>query len=211
MSSSVDSPDNMLETLPVCNYFIMMLISLCFVFQIIFDPDVHFLNVLVLKNWSLSGILGYSWLQSNTGHLGDNLLALMIFGRHVSLKMSKRVYFSSYIIFGIVAAAVHLLFDGRPAVGASGAIMGILGLHMVICYKKFGKAGPWLIIVWIFLTVAAGVNNTTTIAYMEHFGGFLCGMFIGVFLIYLNATNCDDTDPGLLRLISRLRPCTVAA
>ncbi|HCO96959.1 MAG TPA: hypothetical protein DIU00_23975 [Phycisphaerales bacterium] len=52
--------------------------------------------------------------------------------------------------------------------------MGILGLHMVICFNKFSKVGPWLIILWLCSTLVACVTNTTATAHMEHFGGFLC-------------------------------------
>ena len=88
--------------------------------------------------------------------------------------MRKRVYLLVYILLGIAAAIVHLLYDGRPAIGASGAIMGILGLNMVICFNKFSKVGPWLIIFWLCSTIVAGVTNTTATAHMEHFSGFLC-------------------------------------
>lgn len=211
MISTVRGPDVSVIDPPVCNYFIMILITICFAIQNIWDPGAHHLNVFVLKKWSFSGMLGHSWLQMNNVHLVESLVTLWIFGRHVSVKMRKHVYLLAYVFLGIAAAVVHLLYDGRPAIGASGAIMGILGLHMVICFNKFSKVGPWLIISWMCLTLVVGVSNTTAIAHMEHFGGFLFGMLLGVFLMCFNAANCDNTDPGLRRLISRLRPYTVAA
>jgi len=211
VGSSVRGPDVSLSNLPVCNYFIMLLIAVCFAIQNGLDPGAHHLNVFVLEKWSFSGVIGHSWLQMNSLHLAENLITLFIFGRHVSVKMRKRVYLLAYILLGIAAAIVHLLYDGRPAIGASGAIMGILGLHMVICFNRFSRVGPWLIISWLCVTLVASVSQTTAIAHMEHLGGFLCGMLLGVFLMCISAANCDDTDPALRRLVARLRPCTVAA
>lgn len=211
MGSTLRGPDASLSNMPVCNYFIMLLITACFAIQSIWDPGAHHLNVFVLKKWSFCGMLGHSWLQMNSGHLIESLATLWIFGRHVSIKMRKRVYLLAYILLGIAAAVVHLLYDGRPVIGASGAIMGIMGLHMVICFNRFSRIGPWLIISWLCVTLVASVSQTTAIAHMEHFGGFLCGMLLGLFLMCISAANCDDTDPGLRRLIARLRPCAVAA
>lgn len=211
MNNTVDELNDETSNLPVANYLIMMLMSLSFAWQNIYDPGAQHLKTLVLTKLSLSSMFGYSWLQTNNFHFVENLVTLWILGQHVSTKMQKRVYLLSYVLLGIAAAIVHLIFDGRPMIGASGAIMGILGIHTVICFKKFGVIGPWLIILWLSLTAFASINNTTAIAHMAHFGGFLFGMLLGVVILYFKGADLDDTDPDLCRFLSYLRPNTILA
>jgi membrane associated rhomboid family serine protease len=78
----------------------------------------------------------------SAAHIVGNLITLWIFGRHVSLKISDASYVLSFIVLGMAAAAVHVCYDGRPTIGASGAIMGVLGMHVVLCFRKFGVLGP---------------------------------------------------------------------
>lgn len=130
-----------------------------------------------------------------------NLITLWIFGRYVSLKISDASYVLSFILLGIGAATVHLYYDGRPTIGASGAIMGVLGMHVVLCYRQFGVLGPWLILIWFLLNLTAGIIGGYPTTYMAHAGGFLAGMFLATLLVIFKVAECDDTGPSLLRII----------
>ena len=61
----------------------------------------------------------------------------------------------------MIAAATHVLFDGRPTVGASGAIMGVLGMHTVLCFSRFGKVEPFLILFWFFISLGLGIARSS--------------------------------------------------
>jgi membrane associated rhomboid family serine protease len=178
-----------------------MLAAVTFAIQMIGDPRQQFLNGFILRNLTLTSIFGYMWLHMSMPHIVGNLITLWIFGRHVSLKISDASYVLSFFILGIAAAIVHVYYDGRPTIGASGAIMGVLGMHVVLCFRQFGILGPWLILCWFLLDITAGVIGGYPITYTAHAGGFLAGMFLATMLIIFRIAKCDETGLSLLRII----------
>src|ERR1044072_7029750 len=93
-----------------------------------FTAQTSTLHALVLGATSLLGLLGHMFLHGGWLHLAGNLLFLWVFGNAVCAMVSNLVYPLLFVIFGVVAAAAHLAFDGSPAIGASGAINGIVGM-----------------------------------------------------------------------------------
>jgi len=186
---------------PSGNYIVIMLATVTFAIQMLGDPKQQYLNGFVLKNLTFSSMFGYMWLHMSILHMVGNLITLWIFGRYVSLKVSDASYVLSFIVLGIAAATVHVYYDGRPTIGASGAIMGILGMHVVLCFRQFGILGPWLILIWFLLNLTAGIIGSYPTTYMAHAGGFLAGMFLATMLIIFKVAKCDDAGLSLLRII----------
>ena len=189
------------QKLPAGNYIVMMVVTVTFAIQMIGDPKQQYLDGFVLRHLTFSSMFGYMWLHMSMAHIIGNLITLWIFGRRVNLKISDASYVLSYILLGIAAAPVHVYYDGRPTIGASGAIMGILGMHVVLCFRQFGIFGPWLILLWFLLNLTAGVIGSYPITYMAHAGGFLAGMILASILIVLKIAKIDDTGQSLLRII----------
>jgi membrane associated rhomboid family serine protease len=189
------------QEFPGGNYIVMMLATVTFAIQMLGDPGQRYLNGFVLKHLTFSSMFGYMWLHMSMPHMVGNLITLWIFGRKVSLKISDASYVLSFILLGIAAATVHLYYDGRPTIGASGAIMGVLGMHVVLCYRQFGVLGPWLILIWFLLNLTAGIIGGYPTTYMAHAGGFLAGMFLATLLVIFKIAECDDTGSSLLRII----------
>jgi len=64
-------------------------------------------------------------------HLLLNMLVLWMFGRYVEQRLGSRAYLRFYFMAGLAAGLAYVVFGflrmrGTPAVGASGAIMGII-------------------------------------------------------------------------------------
>ena len=189
------------QELPAGNYIVMMLATVTFAIQMIGDPKQQYLNGFILKQFTFSSMFGYMWLHMSMAHIVGNLITLWIFGRRVSLKISDASYVLSYILLGIASAAVHVSYDGRPTIGASGAIMGVLGMHVVLCFRQFGVLGPWLILIWFLLNLTAGIIGGYSTTYMAHTGGFLAGMILATLLIIFKVAKYDDTGQSLLLII----------
>lgn len=189
------------QNIPVGNYGVIILAIVCFGIQMYCDPEQRHLSGLILRRFSFWAILGYMWLHMSSIHFLGNLITLWIFGRYVSLKMGGAKYFLSYVFLGYVAAVFHLIYDGRPTIGASGAIMGILGMHMVLCFKNFGIFGPWLILVWFILNLIAGIIGDLSITYMAHFGGFLAGVVLANVFILFEIVKSEDVDQELVQIL----------
>lgn len=192
---------------PAGNYVVIGLAVVTFAIQMYGDPKAQYLKGLVLDHISFVAFFGYMWLHMSPIHIVGNLITLWIFGRHVSLKVGNANYPLVYVCLGFAAATVHVIYDGRPTIGASGAIMGILGMHVVLCFKRFGMFGPWLVLIWFLLNLTAAVINKYPTTYMAHVGGFVAGIILANLLILFRVADCDETDQALVRL---LRPSLLA-
>ena len=58
-------------------------------------------------------------------HLFFNMFVLWMFGTMLERAWGPKRFFIFYFACGLAAGIVHLLFQNAPAVGASGAIMGL--------------------------------------------------------------------------------------
>jgi len=196
---------------PLGNYAIMMVIACIFAVQMILDPGAHYLSSLILDKWSMPGLLGHMWLHMTTVHLVGNLVTLWLFGYYVCPRLGSAKYLLAYVGVGIAAGFVHLMYDGRPVIGASGAIMGILGMYVVLCFRQLSSLGPWLILAWFLATLGAGMLGGFPAAYMAHIGGFLSGMALAVFLMVFRIVDSDRTDPALRAMLNPARAKPQAA
>ena len=180
------------QDVPFGNYALMLLASTTFMLQFLFDGKQQYLSGLILQDWSFFGIVGHLWLHTGLIHITSNLVVLWIFGRHVCRRMGNANYILAYFVVGLASAVVHIAYDGRPAIGASGAIMGILGLHVVLCFNRFGPLGPWIVLVWYLLDMTAGTLQATPTAHMAHVGGFLGGIILAWLLVILNVVEREE-------------------
>jgi len=178
--------------IPVGNYIVMVLASLTFMIQFLYDSNHEYLNGLVLEHWSLTAIFGHMWLHTGLVHIIYNLIVLWVFGRYVCLRIGNAHYIFAYLLVGFASAVVHMSYDGRPAIGASGAIMGILGIHVVLCFDRLSQLGPWIILVWFLLNLTAGVVSSSATAYLAHVGGFLGGIVLAALLVVLKIIRYDS-------------------
>ncbi|MBN2136301.1 MAG: rhomboid family intramembrane serine protease [Sedimentisphaerales bacterium] len=185
--------------MPLGNYIIILLASVTFLLQFTFDYNQEYLTGLILQDWSFTAIIGHMWLHTGLIHIISNIVILWIFGRHVCRKMGNANYILAYIAVGLASAMIHIIYDGRPAIGASGAIMGILGMHVVLCFKRFSMAGPWIVLVWYLLNVTVGILKSTPTAYLAHAGGFVSGIILASSLVILNIVEQEEPAPAVIR------------
>ena len=60
-------------------------------------------------------------------YVGD----LWVFGNAICAKVGNIAYTIVYVALGLCSGVIHLLLDGDPAVGASGAINGVVAMFLV--------------------------------------------------------------------------------
>ena len=69
-------------------------------------------------------------------HLIGNMWFLWIFGDNVEDELGHFTYLLFYLACGLLASLAHILANPEstvPAVGASGAIAGVMGAYLVLC------------------------------------------------------------------------------
>lgn len=144
-----------------------------------------------LLEWTqLRNIFTSIFLHTNFGHLAGNMLFLIIFGGLVELAMGFKRYLLLYLISGIGATIGFFITNVNnqsTAIGASGAIAGLIGAYLVIYSTKrhlgFNFIPAWRLILWITLeiTYLLTVGNQG-IAFSAHVFGFFTGAILGLVL-----------------------------
>jgi len=130
-------------------------------------------------------------------HLLGNLLFLWVFGNNIEDSMGHTRFIIFYMLCGIVAGLAHVLLSPTsqiPAVGASGAISGVMGAYVVL-YPQ-ARVQTWVppifivnirawffLIYWIFIQLVMGVGSLGTgetggVAVWAHVGGFFAGLLL---------------------------------
>lgn len=179
-------------SLPAGNYIVMALAAVSFFIQFTYDSGQQYLSGLVLESWSVLGIFGHMWLHASVPHIVWNLVTLYIFGRHVCSRLGNANFILAYFLVGFFSALAHISYDGRPAIGSSGAIMGVLGMHVVLCFGRFGFLGPWIVLVWFLLSLTAGFLGLLPTAHLAHVGGFLGGIMLGGIIPFFNVVRSES-------------------
>ncbi len=110
---------------------------------------------LILDGKSLWTILTSMFMHGSFFHIFANMFTLFFIGGFLEKIIGKKRFFLTYMVSGIVGGLFYigatLIFGGLniPAVGASGAIFGLLGVLAVLVphSKVYLIAGPLIIIV----------------------------------------------------------------
>src|SRR5687767_4548307 len=80
-------------------------------------------------------VLSSMFMHGGWLHLGSNMLYLWIFGDNIEDRLGHVTYLFFYLGCGFLATFAHAFSDlgsQLPAIGASGAIAGVLGAYLVL-------------------------------------------------------------------------------
>jgi rhomboid family protein len=142
----------------------------------------------------LSMFLHGGWL-----HVGGNMLFLWIFGDNVEDRLGHFRYLVFYLLCGYAAALSQALADPTstvPAIGASGAIAGVLGAYVVLYprarivtliflgfFIDFIQVPAFVYLpLWFLMQFFSGLASLGArtagqggVAWFAHVGGFIAG------------------------------------
>lgn len=166
---------------------------------------------------SVSQWLGHMFLHADAFHLLGNMLFLVLLGVLVEAVLPTLIYALSYLVCGLVAAALMMWSSDTSIggmVGASGAIAGLMGLYAVLwgrrkvrffywalVYFDYGRLPAWVLLpIWLGweLLMAFG-NDGSAVAYEAHAGGLVAGAALGWLwtrLGWIDTTYLDDNATG---------------
>ncbi len=125
-------------------------------------------------------------------HLAGNLIALVYIGSIIECRLGKFPYLLLYLLTGICASIVSILFryDGY-VMGASGAIFGLFGLFLaLLCtdlYEKNARKAFFISTLIVVLLNIIPLGKSERIDHAAHFGGLLSGFILG-FIAYKGIT-----------------------
>ncbi len=191
--------------IPYVNAALIVIISIIF-----FLPEQLFpmadKQAFVLRDWDISGLLGHMFLHGSFLHLFGNMLFLWIFGNAICATVGNGAYGFLFLCLGIIAAVAHLVMDGHPAIGASGAINGIVGMSFVLFPRnkihswyflaipfiwlfktgRFATKAYWMVLYWLIFDIIGSMGSGDGVAHWAHLGGFAGGMIIALCAVKFN-------------------------
>lgn len=127
------------------------------------------------QQWRLST---YMLLHGGLLHLGLNMWALWNIGRYVELIFGPLTMLFIYLVAGVAggAASVALRPDFVPSVGASGALMGLMGALLYFALSARGRRVDWReVMAPILITLLYGFLVGGAIDNYAHVGGIAGG------------------------------------
>lgn len=155
----------------------------------------------VLQGQRLYTFVTSMFLHADLWHLTGNMLYLHIFGDNVEDSFGHGRYFLFYFLSGFAASMLFILTNinsNIPAIGASGAISGVLGAYLVLYPKArvltlvllgwitivpipaIFLLGFWFVLQLLYGILTLGLSAVTSIAYWAHIGGFIAGLLFGL-------------------------------
>ncbi|MGC1927969.1 MAG: rhomboid family intramembrane serine protease [Candidatus Nitrosopolaris sp.] len=150
-------------------------------------------------------------------HIVGNMVFLYVFGDNIEDRFGHVKYLAIYILWGLFAALVHSIYavavgGGEvPAIGASGAISGVLGAYLIM----FPRAKIYTVIIVFFITTIripvlafipfwfilqilfTLIGESGGVAYMAHIGGFIAGVGTGYTWKYLTGKKMLLSIPSV--------------
>jgi membrane associated rhomboid family serine protease len=157
--------------------------------------------------WPPLTVLTGMFLHGGLLHVGFNMLFLFAFGPTIEAACGSLRFLAFYLLCGVAGEVAQIAIGPNshlPAIGASGAIAGVLGAYIVSfplasvrtilpigCFPLFLRLPAVLVIgVWALAQFFNGFGQLSTdvasqspgVAYFVHIGGFSCGvLLIGLF------------------------------
>jgi len=164
------------------------------------------------------------FIHADIVHIFFNMYFLWLFGSRLEGFIGHGKMLLLYLISGITATLFHVAFipvggyDALtiPAVGASGAISGVLGAYLLalphtklymcwffmfipLCFSLPAEA---FMVIWFAQQVIYGYLRLGGVAYFAHIGGFVMGLVLGPLLTRHVARQ--GLTPEILRYIERV-------
>jgi len=194
---------NILSGLSVNTTLIFTNIVLFILFLILISTELLSIDFIALQPANIfAGQYVWTFLTSmfmhgSFFHLLVNMLSLFFIGSLVEKILGQKRYILFYLISGLIAGLSFVLLSlifsadiNAYAVGASGALFGLVGLLVLLTPNlpvyimfipipiKMKYAAPGLLIVLWIISAAAniGIGNTA------HLGGLIVGLMYGIYL-----------------------------
>ena len=152
------------------------------------------------ENFRPYQIFTHMFTHAGIMHILFNMFSLWMFGRILESVWGPKRFLIFYLVCGIGAAAVHLavqyfLGGYSYAVGASGAVMGVLvafaylfpNTELMLLFPPIPIKAKWLILIMIAYDLFGGLGRTSDgVAHWAHLGGAA----VGFLMVYIwNKTN----------------------
>ena len=140
-------------------------------------------------------LVTHMFAHGGIGHLFFNMFALWMFGSMLERVWGAKRFFIFYFACGLAAGVAHLALEFVPAIGASGAIMGLFAAfaylfpntQLIIFPFPVPVKAKYAVAVMAAIDLFSGIApGASSIAHFAHLGGLAMGFIL---VIIWNKTN----------------------
>lgn len=171
---------------------ILLVLGAVFIIQLIYPPITQQFwldpSLTLTEPWRL---LTSIFLHASILHITLNALALYMFGTILETQISRKDYLITFFVAGLLGGLAYYstyligIIPSIPALGASGAIYGILGAtaimlpDMRIFFFVFPMRMREAVVLWIILEFLGTFDISSGVASAAHLGGLFFGLAYG--------------------------------
>jgi len=173
------------------SFLILFLISISFVLQLLI-PRPYYTELLILnptlvmeRPWTL---VTHLFLHGSFEHFFINMLVFFFFAPVLERKIGSSKFLLIFFLAGIFAGIGWSLTSVSPAVGASGALMGIFATLAVLMPRMrvyvffLVPLEIWVVVILFALYDFFMIGSGDMIAHTAHLSGLFFGLLAGMWL-----------------------------
>lgn len=132
-------------------------------------------------------LVTYMFLHADISHIFFNLFALWIFGQALENLWGTRRFLLYYFLTGIGAGLIHIFIEGASAIGASGAVFGILlgfgmmfpNQYIILLFPPIPIKAKYFVGIYGAFELFSGLSRSDSgVAHFAHLGGLVVGFIL---------------------------------
>lgn len=198
--------ENPTKRRPIVTYALIIINTVVFVGTLImgnFDQTITEFGMKpseILAGRQLYTLFTSMFLHGGILHILFNMWYLWIFGDNIEDVLGRGKFILFYLGCGLAASFAQALSDPSsmvPAIGASGAIAGVLGAYMILypwakvhtalvlfyfihltTIPAIAMIGAWFVLQVVSASVTWISGVSSGVAYLAHVGGFIAGILL---------------------------------
>jgi len=161
---------------------------------------------------NLITLFSHMFLHANNGHLWGNMLFLLLVGYVVEAVLGSWLFLLAYLLTGLGASGLDILFNSTDYnfhLGASGAISGVMGMYATLFGRRkiqfFYNILFWvgrvkapaiiMLFIWIAKELIQMIAVDSNVNFLAHLGGLLSGALVAFILLrWKDLINTDYMD-----------------
>lgn len=199
---SYNSPGNRFQRITPIVLNLIIINGLVFIAQMVLDKSIDLTDMLALYPYDSGQFKPYQLVTHMFAHAGFmhilfNMYGLWMFGTVLERSWGPRRFLIFYFVCGLAAGIAQcLLVHNAAAIGASGAVMGLLGAfgylfpntQFFIIPFPFPIKAKYMVAIIAAIDIFGGFHpgGADNIAHFAHLGGLVMGL---VLVIIWNKTN----------------------
>jgi membrane associated rhomboid family serine protease len=166
--------------------------AIVFVAQLVFDKTFGLTNLLSLYSYDTGLFRPYQLVTHMFAHGGFfhilfNMYALWLFGSALEKLWGPKRFLIFYFVCGLAAGLAQMfLVSGGQAIGASGAIMGLLAafaytfpnVQFFILPIPFPIKAKYLAMIYAAIDIFGEFSGGGNVAHFAHLGGLVMGLIL---------------------------------